>query len=164
MMASFSRNAAGVEHQDPMPQVPKPMTLPNRDEARGKPGWADQPIDLRTNDPNSEGEAPDHWVWMRPTAPIEGDLITRTAILIFATDRALVRTAALPHSNAGEFIGASLDHTIWFHGPVDFADWHLHAMHSPIARHERGLVFGAIYAADGTRIATTAQEGAIRFA
>lgn len=37
-------------------------------------------------------------------------------------------------------------------------------MHSPVARHGRGLVFGVIYQADGTRVATTAQEGAIRFA
>ncbi len=164
MMASFSREIGGVEHQDVMPEVADPTSLPNRDEARGKPGWEEQPIDLRTDDPNSDQQAPDHWVWMRPMQPIGSDPIRLTAALVFATDRALVRTAALPHRNAGEFIGASLDHTIWFHGPIDFTDWHLHAMHSPVARHERGLVFGAIYQADGKRVATTAQEGAIRFA
>ena len=32
-----------------------------------------------------------------------------------------------------------------------------------VARHERGLTLGAIYAADGLRVATTAQEGSLRF-
>jgi acyl-CoA thioesterase-2 len=164
MMASFSADGAGVEHQDSMPEVQEPETLPNRDQARGKPGWEEQPIDLRTNDPAGDLEAPDHWIWMRPTQPLVADPVLHTAVLIFATDRALVRTAALPHRDAGEFAGASLDHSIWFHSPVEFDDWHLHTMHSPVARHERGLVLGAIYRADGTRVATTAQEGAIRFA
>ena len=74
MMASFSANSAGVEHQDPMPQVPRPETLSNRDQARGKPGWDEQPIDLRTDDPAGDREAPDHWIWMRPMQPILPDL------------------------------------------------------------------------------------------
>ena len=163
MMASFSRNIANVEHQDPMPEVPGPESLPNRDEARGKPDWQEHPIDLRTDDPNGERDDPDSWVWMRPTQPIPNDPILQTAVLIFATDRTLMRTAALPHKAAGEFTGASLDHTIWFHDEIDFSDWHLHAMHSPEERHQRGLSFGAIYRQDGQRIATTAQEGALRF-
>ena len=163
MMASFSRNTEGVTHQDPMPNVMAPEALPNRDQARGKPGWEEQPIDLRTDDPSGDREAPDHWIWMRPMQPILADAVMHTAALVFATDRAFIRTAALPHADAGDFAGASLDHTIWFHGPIDFTDWHLHTMHSPVARHERGLVFGAIYQADGTRVATTAQEGAMRF-
>ncbi|MFK8025828.1 MAG: acyl-CoA thioesterase [Ilumatobacter sp.] len=164
MMASFSDNSPGVEHQDAMPAVPPAESLANRDEARGKANWQQQPIDLRTDDPDGEGTEPDHWIWMRPMQPIVGDEVARTAALIFATDRALLGTVALPHSDAGQFAGASLDHTIWFHEAIDFTDWHLHAMHSPVARHERGLVFGSIYRADGTRVATTAQEGSIRFA
>lgn len=163
MMASFNDNAASVEHQDAMPEVAEPETLPNRDEARGREGWQDHPIDLRTDDPRGTRKDPDHWIWIRPMQPIVGDLITHTAALVFATDRAFMQTAALPHRDAGEFSGASLDHTIWFHGPVEFNDWHLHAMHSPVTRHERGLVLGAIYRQDGTRVATTAQEGSLRF-
>lgn len=163
MMASFSDNSPGVEHHDAMPDVPPAETLANRDQARGKTGWQQQPIDLRTDDPAGARHDPDHWIWMRPMQPIVGDVVARTAALIFATDRAFLGTVALPHRGAGEFAGASLDHTIWFHEAIDFADWHLHAMHSPVARHERGLVFGAIHRPDGTRVATTAQEGSVRF-
>ncbi|MFK7894476.1 MAG: acyl-CoA thioesterase [Myxococcota bacterium] len=166
-LASFSAEKPGVEHQDAMPETPRPDGLPNRDEARGKTDWREQPIDLRTDDPRGEGREPSHWVWMRPMAALPADPVMHTATLIFATDRALLRTAALPHQSqgeVGEFAGASLDHTLWFHGEVTFEDWHLHAMQSPVARHERGLVLGGIFRADGTRVVTTAQEGALRFA
>ena len=146
-----------------MPAVPGPEGLPNRDEARGRVGWEEHPIDLRNDDPRGERRAPDHWMWMRPMRPLPEDPLLHTAVLVFATDRGFVRTAALPHPDAGEFAGASLDHAVWFHDEVDFSDWHLHAMHSPAARHERGLSFGAIYRRDGRRVATTAQEGAMRF-
>lgn len=170
MMTSFSRapkpsaDLPPIAHQDEMPKVPSPDALPNRDQVRGKANWEEQPIDLRTDDPEGRGEAPDHWVWMRPMNRIDADPTLQTALLIFATDRALIRTASLPHQSAGEFAGASLDHTIWFHEPIDFNVWHLHTMHSPVARHERGLVSGQIYRSDGCLVATTAQEGALRFA
>lgn len=165
MMASFAANPAGADHQDVMPAVEPPDNLPNRDQARNRPGWEDQPIDIRTDDPRGERPEPDHWVWMRPIQPVlPTDPIVHAAVLIFATDRVFMRTAALPHiPERGELTGASLDHTIWFHEPIDFNNWHLHAMHSPVARFERGLTLGSIYAADGLRVATTAQEGSLRF-
>ena len=165
MMASFAANPAGAEHQDPMPVVEAPEALPNRDQVRDRPGWRDQPIDIRTDDPRGEIPEPRHWVWMRPMQPVlPADPVIHTAVLVFATDRVFMRTAALPHiPERGELTGASLDHTIWFHEPVDFNRWHLHAMQSPVARHERGLSLGAIYSEDGRRVATTAQEGSLRF-
>lgn len=164
MMASFSSNPAGVAHQDPMPDVAEPEVLPNRDQVRNRPGWEEQPIDLRTDDPLGERPEPDHWVWLRPRQPVPADPVLHTAVLVFATDRVFMRTAALPHiPTAGELTGASLDHAIWFHDTIDVNDWHLHSMHSPVARHQRGLNFGAIYSRHGRRIATTAQEGALRF-
>lgn len=38
----------------------------------------------------------------------------------------------------------------------------LYDMHSPRASNGRGIVFGRIYAADGTLVATTSQEGIMR--
>ena len=163
MMASFSDEMVGVEHQDVMPVVPGPESLPNRNEARGRKDWEQQPIDYRTDDPNGERADPDHWMWMRPMQPVVADPVFHTAALVFASDSGLLRAAVMPHRDAGDFVGASLDHTIWFHSPITFDDWHLHTVHSPAARHERGLAFGAVYRSDGSRIATTAQEGAMRF-
>lgn len=164
MMASFTTNPPGAEHSDTVPVVAPPEELPNRDEVRGRPGWQEQPIDIRTDDPHGHGTEPQHWVWMRPKQPLPADPVTHTAVLVFATDRVFMRTAALPHiPSRGELTGASLDHTIWFHEPIDFDEWHLHVMHSPVARHERGLTLGAIHRRDGRRVASTAQEGSLRF-
>lgn len=164
MMASFAKNPHGVEHQDEIPVVPAPDDLPNRDRIRQRPGWRDQPIDIRTDDPMGESTDPSHWVWMRPMQPLPDDPEVHTAVLIFATDRVFMRTAALPHlATEGELTGASLDHTIWFHEPIRFDEWHLHTMRSPVARHERGLNLGTIHRRDGRLVASTAQEGSLRF-
>ena len=57
---------------------------------------------------------------------------------------------------------ASLDHAMWFHRDFRMDDWLLHAMESPSAAHARGMNRGLIYAADGTLVASVAQEGLIR--
>ena len=57
---------------------------------------------------------------------------------------------------------ASLDHAMWFHRPGRADAWVLHAGHSPSASGGRGLGFGRMYAADGTLLASVAQEGMLR--
>ncbi|MDX5393541.1 MAG: thioesterase family protein, partial [Caulobacteraceae bacterium] len=57
---------------------------------------------------------------------------------------------------------ASLDHAMWFHKPSNFNDWHLYTQDSPSASGGRGFVRGAIYAQDGTLVASVAQEGLMR--
>lgn len=56
----------------------------------------------------------------------------------------------------------SLDHAIWFHRPLRAHDWHLYdfAVHSLGAG--RSLTLGHIFAADGTHLATVAQELLVR--
>ena len=58
---------------------------------------------------------------------------------------------------------ATIDHSIWFHRPFNLNNWHLHAIESNNAFAGRGLARGQIFAADGTLIATTQQEGLIRY-
>jgi acyl-CoA thioesterase-2 len=54
---------------------------------------------------------------------------------------------------------ASLDHTMWFHRPVDFSDWLLFDQRAGSAVGGRGLATAAIYNRDGTLVCTVAQEG-----
>jgi acyl-CoA thioesterase-2 len=54
---------------------------------------------------------------------------------------------------------ASLDHTMWFHRPVDFCDWLLFDQRAGSAVGGRGLATATIYNRDGTLVATAAQEG-----
>ena len=62
----------------------------------------------------------------------------------------------------GDFLGASLDHAVWFHRPVRADDWLLYETDSPAASAGRALCFGHIWAADGAHVASVAQEGLIR--
>ena len=85
------------------------------------------------------------------------------AALTFVSDLTLL-SAGFARLGGGwpDFIGASLDHAVWFHQPVRADDWFLYETDSPAASSGRALCFGQIWAADGAHVATVAQEGLIR--
>ncbi|EJS91028.1 acyl-CoA thioesterase II, partial [Pasteurella multocida subsp. multocida str. Anand1_cattle] len=58
---------------------------------------------------------------------------------------------------------ATIDHSIWFHRPFDLNDWLLYAIESNNAFAARGLARGQIFDRQGRLIATTQQEGLIRY-
>ena len=58
----------------------------------------------------------------------------------------------------GQEIGASLDHTVWFHRPVHADQWHLYEMSCLSFGGGRGLTQGYVFAQDGTHVATVSQE------
>ncbi|MGH9136445.1 MAG: acyl-CoA thioesterase [Acidimicrobiales bacterium] len=63
---------------------------------------------------------------------------------------------------ADSFFTASLDHTIWFHRPVRADEWQLHDVVCHGFTGGRGLTVGHVFAADGTHVATVAQEVLVR--
>jgi acyl-CoA thioesterase-2 len=84
-------------------------------------------------------------------------------MLVYATDRTLLGTAARPHAIPWpERMVASLDHAVWIHLPVRLDGWLLYTSESPVAQNGRGMVFGALHYPDGRRVASVAQEGLIR--
>jgi acyl-CoA thioesterase-2 len=172
--ASFTLPERGISHQDAMPEAPDPGGLPDweqvraealRDPARRRPAG---PVELRICDPEParEGESlpPRKRVWIRPAGALPEDPRVHAALLVFASDRTLLSTAARPHGIPwGRRRAASLDHAMWFHRPPRFDGWLLYASESPVAHAARGLVLGAMYRpADGARVASVAQEGLIR--
>ncbi len=152
-----------VEHQDAMRAVPPPDDLPNRDVLRGR-SPASMPIEVRMIDALNEDtpSAPSTAIWLRANGAMPTDPVLHLAALVYATDRAFLSTAWRPHVGRGQLAGASLDHSLWLHEQVDFGDWLLFDMHSPIVRFERGLVQGALYRRDGHRVASVAQEGSLQ--
>jgi len=58
----------------------------------------------------------------------------------------------------GQELGASLDHTVWFHRPVHADQWHLYEMSCLSFGGGRGLTQGYVFAQDGTHVATVSQE------
>ncbi len=165
LAASFQEPEEGMEHQDPMPDVPRPEALAGEDEDSG---WL-RAIEMRWIDSrNVENPAPappTQNVWMRAVTPLPADVATQQAVLAYASDMSLLSTAMRPHGvnwRTPGFQSASLDHAIWFHRPSDFNDWHLYAQKSPSASGSRGFNLGEIYNADGRLVASTAQEGLTR--
>ncbi|MBI1813731.1 MAG: thioesterase family protein [Deltaproteobacteria bacterium] len=174
LSASFTKPEDGIAHQDSLPPAaPEPETLPDWEDVRatllGDPTKRrpDGPIEVRVCDPDSPDPnvklAPRRRVWLRPRGPVPDDPLVHTALLIFASDRTLLRTAARPHGLTWRLrTGASLDHAVWFHHPPRFDDWILFATESPVAHAARALLLGAMYDRNGTRVVSVAQEGLLR--
>lgn len=180
LSVSFQADEDGLEHQEPMPVAPPPESVPSnlelfREYAKsGHPAFEfflsiEQPIerhhldhvDLLRPEP-SEGP---HRTWLRAGGPLGDDPVVHQAVLTYASDYGLIESAINRHGHSfltEELILASLDHAIWFHRPFRFDEWVLYVKHSPVAAGGRGLIFGRIYAQDGTLIASVAQEGLMR--
>ena len=177
--ASFVRDKGGAQgglaHEDPMPGAPPPEGLPDWEDLRvrilgdERARRPDGPLEVRDCDPEAAvpavGRPARRALWIRPRGTLPDDALIHAAVLVFASDRGLLSTAARPHGLMwGERQGASLDHAIWLHRPARFDGWVLFTTASPVAVAGRGLVLGAMHAASGARLASVAQEGLIRAA
>ena len=165
-----------VEHALPMPQVPAPETLPGlRDVAApyGERAAAaltiSQAVEQRLlEDPfdRTPKSPPDTrtCVWMRVAGRLPREDSVHRSALTFVSDLTLLSAglARIGGGWGGEYVGASLDHAVWFHAPVRADEWFLYETDSPAASGGRALCFGQVWAADGTHVATVAQQGLIR--
>ena len=176
MITSFQEEAAGLDHQDPMPSVPPPDGLPSLQDLFGgidHPGAAHlvkRPIEQRHVEghvfdrPAPERVARQH-VWMKAMGALPDDPLIHAAVLAYASDYSLLEPVLRGHGLAWtdrRLRPASLDHAMWFHRPVRVDDWILYDQESPSASGGRGLAIGKMFAADGTMVATVAQEGMVR--
>lgn len=103
--------------------------------------------------------------WFRVIGPFEGNVRTQQAALAMISDFSLYSTAfsAFPYERPEKvFIGASLDHAIWFHEVPRMQDWVLYDTDSPWSGGGRGYNRGSLWSRDGKLIASTAQEGLMR--
>lgn len=165
LQASFQRPETGVVHQDPVEGLDvDPLTLPNRDQLRGRDNWADMPVDVRMAGEITIDRAlpPDQSIWVRVNGELPDDPRVHLALVVYASDRTLLDTAWRPHADQGTLSGASLDHSMWFHQPPRADAWLLYTMHSPAAAGARGLAYGAMYDQSGARVVSVAQEGVLR--
>ncbi|MBB3936083.1 acyl-CoA thioesterase [Aureimonas phyllosphaerae] len=180
LSASFQRVEEGLDHQMPMPDVPRPDELPSAAELTAEIlARAPEPIRRYWSRPRPIEFRPvsfDHYltreplpprqqVWVRTVAPLGDDPALNAAALAYLSDMTLLDTALFAHglSVFDERIqAASLDHAMWFHRPVDVGAWHLYSQDSPSSSGGRGLTRGSLFALDGTLVASVAQEGLIR--
>jgi len=165
LAASFQDPEPGYEHQDPMPDVPRPEDLADDDtDSEWRRAIEMRWVDGRELD-NPTPSPPVQNVWMRSTTPLPDDVAIQQAVLAYMSDMSLLSTCMRPHGvnwRTPGFQSASLDHAIWFHRPSSFNDWHLYAQKSPSASGARGFNLGEIFSIDGRLVASTAQEGLAR--
>lgn len=182
MAASFHVQEPGFDHQDRMPaDVPGPEGLLSEVEMARKISdkipasirnqiLCIKPIEIRPVNPTNpfapKKEAPDRYVWFKTIHKMEDDLTVHKYMLAYASDFGLVSTSLRPHGKTfwdPKMQVASLDHAMWFHRDFRMDDWLLYVIHSPNASKARGLNHGSIYTRDGVLVASTAQEGLIRY-
>lgn len=170
MLASFTRALDGFAHQDPLPALPPPDGLEDWEQARARLVGAARPngnleaFDVRVIEPERDApgarSAPSRTTWLRARGDVPDDPVLAAALVVYASDRTLLRCAGRPHGlEWARQPPASLDHAVWLHGTARLDDWFVYDCHSPAAHAGRGLAFGAMYARSGERFATVVQEG-----
>jgi acyl-CoA thioesterase-2 len=107
--------------------------------------------------------------WIRLDAELGDDPDVHLCGLAFMSDAAPSRAGRSPHpdftndrSDRSRFVGASLDHSIWFQRPTRADDWHWFDLRSHGLSGGRGLVTGDIISRSGVQAASFAQEVLLR--
>jgi len=111
--------------------------------------------------------------WLKVAGPIGDDPLMHILAHTYASDDLPTEAVELAHplgrpgfdgENQGDYpyMGASLDHSVWFHRDAPADDWTLHDMRSVGVAGARGLALGEIWTRDGTHVATMVQEALLR--
>ena len=181
MSASFQVVEQGLNFQEQMPATPDPEELKSIHDYIGtlsekapdkfkltkslytpfemKPV---QPVDLQ----HPQKREPSRRMWLRAADKLPEDPEIHQALLAYISDFSLLDTNLLPHGihilDPGlQF--ASIDHAMWFHREFSMDDWLLYACEGVSTSGARGLARGRFFSRDGLLVASTMQEGLIRF-
>ncbi len=172
MIAAFKLAEPGETHQKPAPSVPSADECRKAREAAGQPG-SQGPTALggRTEvemvGASSFDFVPDRepvlQTWTRVPGGNDLDDRQRQIVTAFLADGTLMFNSVLPYGRPFEdYRLTSLDQSMWFHHVPNPGDWTLFDQRSTAAADGRGLNEGEIYGADGTLIASCAQESMLR--
>lgn len=180
MSASFHVDEPGYEHQMPMPKVPMPEELPDREEMaklfstrqhdplktfyqRRRPIEI-RPVELERYRGGGSLE-PKFNVWIRAIEPLPDEPAFHQSVLAYASDLLLLDSSLIAHGATvfdQKIQAASLDHALWFHRPFRADDWLLYSQDSPSTSGARGFSRGLVFDRQGRLVASVAQEGLVR--
>lgn len=175
--ASFQVPEDGaLEHQVKMPDVPDPSSLPTLWE-RLEPyrdalaEWfaRPHPIDQRHIGElpwmHHEGKEPLQRLWIRADGELPDNPLLHACVAAYASDMSLFDTMLAPHDvrwDDADFMGASLDHCMWFHRHFRADEWLLFDSDSPVAAGARGIARGFLFDRSGRLVVSMVQEGLAR--
>ena len=177
-LLSYLSGGKGLEHSFIAPDVPEPHTLPTIDEVlvgyeKVVPGFVNalRPIEWRyANDPawvmRDKGERLDrNRVWLKAAGDMPQDQALHTAAMIYSSDTTVLDSIITTHGLSwgwDRIFAVTINHSVWFHRPVDFSEWVLYSTTSPVAAESRGLGMGHFFDRAGRVVATVAQEGIVK--
>ncbi|MBA3652646.1 MAG: thioesterase family protein [Actinobacteria bacterium] len=103
-----------------------------------------------------------HPFWVRVGGTLPDDAALHACCLAFMSDMGVVGSALAPNATVQPFMGASLDHAVWFHRPARADEWLLFDV-APVSNFgARGLARGSMHTEDGALVASIAQEALLR--
>ncbi len=106
-------------------------------------------------------------LWMKPRNPLPQSMpqLLHRALLAYVVDQVMLepplRATGLSWLTPGMSL-ASLDHSMWFHRPVDIGDWLLFVGRAISVSGGRAMADVNIFNREGNLVASAAQEGMIR--
>jgi len=158
LIASFQIDEDGEDVQGITPPPPPPSieALPRHD--------TDLFFEHRI-ERSSRAPEPRAISWMRATEPLPDDPNVHACALAYLSDEDPLGVAILPHSMGEQWeslMTASLDHAVWFHRPVRVDRWLQFELRGHGVANGRGLAIARVFTADGSHVATVAQEGLVR--
>lgn len=147
LSASFAVARPGSRDPEPpeAPELPPPDSLP---------GWTHPRFTSFEFRSDRQEPMPSRF-WVRCRVGLPGDPLLHAAVLAYTSDMSSGLVGMAP---PGTYSGASMDHALWFHRPFRADGWIWQDLTGQAVASGRGLYTGAIYGADGARIASTAQE------
>lgn len=166
---SFHRQEEGHDYQQPLPaEVPAPEDSPPMLTFIPEEERANLPFEWR----DAGGTLPDErgWVsstrraWMRIREPVPDDETLHPCLLTFMSDMGAVMAAIAPGVDLSveRIMGASLDHTLWFHRAIRADEWFLYDAHAVSNFGARGLMRGTLHSESGVLGVSVAQEALLR--
>jgi acyl-CoA thioesterase-2 len=175
---SFQQSSTGDDYQAEIPQVPPPESLPSERQLSLEAGKLDESfmittgedLDIRVVEPvdwdNPVPREPQLQAWMKTTGPVGDERGIHQALLAYMSDAFLIDVCLIVHGRHFDGSGiqvASLDHALWFHEDFRADEWLLHTVEAERIGGGRGLAKGSFYTREGRLVATTMQQGVMRF-
>lgn len=143
--AGTGRQVPDVE-SDPVPDLParaplRPWTHPKH------ASFEFRPVDPAERLPSR--------FWLRCTTELPDDPLVHAAAIAYTSD---ISSGLVRFESDGTITGPSLDHAVWFHRPARMDGWMWQDLTPHTAAGGRGWYTGTIYTAEGSRVASFAQE------
>lgn len=175
---SFQVASRGDDYQTQIPKVPPPEELSN-DRQRALASdtlnqdfmiTTGEDLDVRLCEPvdwtDGKGRPPVLHVWVKTNGGVPDGRGLQQALLAYFSDIYLIDVCLMAHGRSyldPNIQVASLDHALWFHQPFRADEWLLLSMEAECVAGGRGLARGRFYTREGLLVATTMQEGVMRF-